>query len=266
MFSVPTVLALGGNAFGIRWRQGRVYASAFEATQPYGTARLAGLKVLVQVGLRAGRARRGRRERMGIRCHSSRSAADRLAVPLSSWQRAIEGAVGALTGYEQLALAVVASIGVALMVASLAAFAALRARYPRRLNIAGWLLLLYGLVLVLLALAGQRGIGLEFLLDALFGATRWIAAPAIVLATVYLFWRAFAERLLTLRSGVWRRPGLGGIRGGMGDGAACGRRAARRDARDGCRLDAVAGAAAADGQRPGALVAQPHSPSVTEPE
>ena len=38
----------GVNAFGIRWRQGRAYASAFEATQPYGTARLAGLKVLVR--------------------------------------------------------------------------------------------------------------------------------------------------------------------------------------------------------------------------
>ena len=60
--------------------------------------------------------------------------------------------------------------------------------------------------------------------------------------------------------GVWRRPGLGGIRGGMGDGVARGRSAARRDAHDGRRLDAVAGAAAPDGQRPGALVAQPHSP------
>ena len=48
MGSVLAVLALGGNAFGIRWRQGRVYASAFEATQPCGTARLAGLKVLVR--------------------------------------------------------------------------------------------------------------------------------------------------------------------------------------------------------------------------
>ena len=35
----------------------------------------------------------------------------------------------------------------------------------------------------------------------LFGSpTRLIDAPAIVLATAYLFWRAFAERLLTLRS------------------------------------------------------------------
>jgi len=38
MVSVPAVLTLGGNAFGIRRRQGRTYASAFEATQPAGNA------------------------------------------------------------------------------------------------------------------------------------------------------------------------------------------------------------------------------------
>ena len=48
MFSLPVLLLLGGNAFGIRRKQGRTYASAFEATQPYGTARMAGLKVLVR--------------------------------------------------------------------------------------------------------------------------------------------------------------------------------------------------------------------------
>ena len=48
MFSLPAVLILGGNAFGIRARQGRTYASAFEATQACGTARMAGLKVLVR--------------------------------------------------------------------------------------------------------------------------------------------------------------------------------------------------------------------------
>ncbi|HET9943006.1 MAG TPA: hypothetical protein VFR05_06675, partial [Terriglobia bacterium] len=36
----------------------------------------------------------------------------------------------------------------------------------------------------------------------LFGPTRFIDAPVIVLATGYLCWRAFAERLLTLRSAV----------------------------------------------------------------
>jgi len=56
------------------------------------------------------------------------------------------------------------------------------------------------IVRVLLALSGQRGFGLETLADALIAATPWSAAAATVLATVYLFWRSLAERLLTLRS------------------------------------------------------------------
>ena len=46
--SLLTVLFLGGNAFGIRRKQGRTYVSAFEATQAYGTAQLALLKLLVK--------------------------------------------------------------------------------------------------------------------------------------------------------------------------------------------------------------------------
>jgi hypothetical protein len=103
--------------------------------------------------------------------------------------------------HEQLALAFVAFIAVAVMVALRASLTALRARYPRRLNIAGSLLLLYGLVLVLRAPDGQGGNGLDVLfVDALLGATPWIAAAATVLATVYLVRRSLAERLLTLRS------------------------------------------------------------------
>ncbi len=194
--SVPAVLALGGNVFGVRWRQGGVYASAFEAGQPYGTARLAGLKVLVRsvcvlAALIA----------VGVSAWASGviiAIGEIADVPLSSWQRAIDGAVFALTGYEQLALVAVASLSVALTVASLATLAALWARYPRRLNIAGLLCLLYGLALVLLALR-QHSSGLEFPLGAILRATSWVAASAIVLATGYLLWRGFAEQLLTLR-------------------------------------------------------------------
>ena len=179
-------------------------------------------------------------------------------VPLSSLQRAIKSAVGALTGYEQFALVVVASISVALTVASLATLAALWARYPRRLNIAGLLLLLFGLALVLLAL-GQR----------------WNAArrdpPGDVLGS-RVSDRA-CDRLSPLAgvrgaasdaaSGVWRRAGLGCIRGGMPDASAWGGCVAGRNVRGGRGVDAVAGAPAADGRRPGALVAQPHSTYVT---
>ena len=177
--------------------------------------------------------------------------------------RAIEGAVGAMSAYELLALAFVTAIVVAVMVASRAAFTALRARYPRQLNIAGSLLLLHGFVLVLLALAEQCGIASTFVFYAAQDLTNRViavVAAASVLATVYLFWTVLAERLLT------PRQACGAILVSAAFGAAwvtvlrCGRRAAHHDACDRRRLDAVAGAAAADGQRPGALVAQPRSP------
>jgi len=207
MFSVLAVLLFGSNAFGIRWKPGRLYASAFEVTLPCSTARLAGLKVLVRsvcvlVALVA----------VGVSVWASMSF---IAVgenyeplkgyqPLRSWQQAIEGAVGVLTLYELLALAVVLAIGVAILVASWAAVGALVTRYPRRLGILGWLLLLHGAVLIPLVLTGYRGFGSkelwEFLLDVLVWMTRWIDAPAIVFATLYVSWKAFTERLLPPRS------------------------------------------------------------------
>jgi hypothetical protein len=208
VFSLPAVLILGGNAFGIRARQGRTYASAFEATQACGTARMAGLKVLVRsVCLLAALAA------VGTSAWTSASVIpfdvledndtliEKSRAPLSGWMRTVEGAVGAMSAYELLALTFVAVIVVAVMVAARAALAALHARYPGRVTIAGSLLLLHGLLFVLRAPDGQGGNGLEVLfMDALFGATPWIATTALVLATVYLFWRSLAERLLTLRS------------------------------------------------------------------
>jgi hypothetical protein len=206
MISVPAVLLLGGNAFGIRARQGRRYASAFEATQACGTARMAGLKVLVRSAclLAALLA-------VGTSVWTSASVIpfdvledndtfiEKSRSPVSGWMRAIEGAVGAMSASEQLALAFVTVIVVAVMVASRAALPALRARYPRRVNLAGSLLLLYGLAFVLRAPDGQGGNGWDVLfMDALFDATPWLVAAATVLATVYLCWTSLAERLLTL--------------------------------------------------------------------
>jgi hypothetical protein len=114
-------------------------------------------------------------------------------------RRSIEVAVAGLTGYEQVAIAIVTFVGVAIMVAARAALEALRARHPRRVAIALSLLLLYALALVLATLARQRGNGLEIPLDVIFTTTTWVTAAAIVIATVYVFWRALAERLLTLR-------------------------------------------------------------------
>ena len=166
---------------------GRWSVSAFEATQPNGTARLAGLKVLVRsVCVLAALVA------VGVSVWASLSF---IAVgkgyeplpgyqPLRSWQGAIESAVGALTGYQQIALAVVASIGVVVMVASHAAFVAIAARHAGRrergrregaavLGIAGWLVVLHGLVLVPLVLTGYRGVGLQALWEFLLGALVW---------------------------------------------------------------------------------------------
>ena len=207
MILAPAVLLfLGGNAFGIRRRQGRTYVSTFEATQPYGTAQLSALKVLVRTAcvLIAFIA-------VGVSAWTSSSVVSAWgswvvdgnahdAVPgLTGMRRGIGDAIGGLTGYAQAALAVVTSVAVALMVAMVAAVSALRARYSRRVVVAASLLLLSGLALVLLALAREGGVASEFLVDSLFTATKWIAAAAIVFTTVYLFWSGFAERVLTAR-------------------------------------------------------------------
>jgi hypothetical protein len=204
MFSLPVVLILGGNAFGIRAKQGRTYASPFAATQACGTARMAGLKVLVRsVCLLAALLAVG----TSLWTTASRIPFDVLEdndtfieksrSPASGVMLAIEGTVGAMSAYELLALAFVTAMMVAVLIASRASLVALRARYRRRVNIAGWLLLSYVFVLVLLAWARQRGNGLEALSYLLFNATPWLAAAVMLFATVYLFWRALAERLLT---------------------------------------------------------------------
>lgn len=196
MLSMITVL-VGINAFGIRWRPGRLYVSAFEMTPAYGTAQLAGLKVLVRsvcqlIALIA----------VGTSVWASGTIpmADKaFGGPLTTWQLAVEGAVGALTVHQLLALAVLMSIGVAVAVASWSALGALSTRYPRRYRIAASLLLLYVVALVLLALARQRGIGPGISIRAILRATSWVSVSAMLLATGYLLWRGFAERLLTVR-------------------------------------------------------------------
>ena len=197
MFATISLLILQflwHNAFGVRWRRGRWYPSAFETTLSCGTSRLAALKVLVRsvCALAA-------LTLVVVSLWVSLPLLGPGKIPelLRSGQRAIEGGIGALTGYQQLALSAVASIGLVVTVALLAALWALGARYPRRMNrAAGSLLLLHCLVLFLLVLNGRRGIGL------FVEAMGWIDAPLLLFATIYLTWKVFAERLLSLRSTV----------------------------------------------------------------
>ena len=156
--SLLIMLFLGGNAFGIRRRQGRAYMSAFEATHAHGTAQLAALKVLVKsVCVLAALIAIGVSVWISVPLLGDAVFIQMWNVPLSSRLSAINGAVAALTGYEQLSLVVVAAVGVVIWVAAFAVLGALRTRYSRRVNIAASSLLLSGLALVWLALAEPKG-------------------------------------------------------------------------------------------------------------
>jgi hypothetical protein len=184
--SLLTVLVLAGNAFGIRRRQGRAYMSPFEATHAHGTAQLAALKVLVKsICVLAAITAIGVSVWISVPLLGDAVFIQMWNLPLSSQLSAINGAVAALTGYEQLALAVVAAVGVVIWVAAFAVVGALRTRYSRRANIAASSLLLSGLALALLALAERNGIVSPFLFDALFAAARWVFFAAMVLTIVY---------------------------------------------------------------------------------
>jgi hypothetical protein len=125
-FSVLVVLFLGGNAFGVRRRQGRIYASVFETTQARGTGPLAALKVLVRtVCMLAALVAIGASLWASL---SLVSAWGKDAPGFMQLQHSIEIAVGGLTGYQQVAVAVVTFIAAAVIVASRAALEALRAR------------------------------------------------------------------------------------------------------------------------------------------
>ena len=201
VLSGPVVLILGGNAFGIRRKQGRTYVSAFAATQPLDAARLAGLKVFLRTAcvLAALIA-------VGVSVWASTSLVSAwggfdgkdMGQELLQTRRAIGNAIGGRAWYVYAAPAIVASMAIALMVAVRAVFTALRARYSRRVYVTVSLLLLYALALVLLTLNVERGPGMETLLGIL-RVTRWAVVVAMGIATVYLFLMATKERLLTSR-------------------------------------------------------------------
>jgi hypothetical protein len=198
--SMFIMLFLGGNAFGVRRRQGRAYMSAFEATHAHGTAQLAALKVLVKsLCVLAAIIAIGVSVWISMPLLGDAVFIQMWSVPLNTQLSVVNGAIAALTGYEQLALVVVAAVGVVIWVAAFAAFGALRTRYSRRVNVAASSLLLSGLALALLALAERTGMVSPFVFDAIFAAARWTFFAAMVFTTVYVFRRGLAERVLTIR-------------------------------------------------------------------
>ena len=201
-FSLLIVLVHARNAFGIRRRQGRAYMSAFEVTQAHGTAALALLKVLVRSAcVLAAMVAIGVSAWISVPLLGDPVFIQIWNVPLSSQLPAIRGAVAALAWYEQLSLVLLVAAGVVVWVATFAALGALRTRYSRRVNIASFVLLLYGLAFVWLAVTVRVDpeTASQFHLDVVFGAMGWIAAAAMVITIGYVFWSGFAERVLTIR-------------------------------------------------------------------
>ncbi len=205
LLAVPLALfSLGGNAFGIRRKQGRTYASAFELTQPYGTTQLASLKVFVRAACLL-------LALMAI--VASLWASISLVGAWSEWvlnnnqdvrpeiskvQQAFAGSFSELTAPVYAALAVVVSISTIALVAWLAAREAIRGRHPRLLLVVQWLPVVYSLAIILLTLAMRKGFGPVPLVGEIIGVSFWVSAAAMVLATIYLSWNGFAQSVLTI--------------------------------------------------------------------
>lgn len=182
------------NAFGIRRKQKREFLSAFEATQPCGTAQLAGAKLLVRTAcvLIAMLAIVGSAWKSSSLVSEwgpwKAGASQETNLNLLNTRSALGEDFFGAEGYEFAANVVDPLIFVILLVSGLAALSALDARYPRRLRVVGSLLLLF-----ILALQTGRG----FLPQAIYSAMPWIVVAAMLFTTGYFLWSGFKERALT---------------------------------------------------------------------
>ncbi len=194
----PLVLILaGGNAFGIRRRQGRTYASLFDSTQAYGTASLAALKVLTRTACVVAALAVVAGSIWGsLPLAATWKSAGREASNLQGAREAMANALSTWSLQEYAALAALVFGGVAAMVASRASLEALLARYRRAVITAAALLLLYGLVVALVVLTAGGRAQDNSLLSFALGAVPLLGVAAVALGTLYLFWRSMAERIL----------------------------------------------------------------------
>ena len=205
VLSGPLLLLLfGANAFGIRSKQGRLYASPFDATQPYATAQMAALKILVRAAcvLMALSA-------IGVSLYAcsllmeawgdGKLNGDNATAGLLHLRDVAAAFLVRQAGSSLVAMAIVASIGIVAIVAWQAAREALKVRYPRQVVIAQWLPAAWGLVIILLAVSGSVGILPNPVAQMGVVVAFVIATAALVLAPVYLLRLGHAERALDLR-------------------------------------------------------------------
>jgi hypothetical protein len=198
------LFVFGGNAFGIRGKQGRQNASAFEVTQPYVTAQMAGLKILVRSACVLGAL---------LMLLASLWLSSSLMQAWDDWmvdgknglsgllglRSKLENAVANFAPLTSAALATLIAISVVGLVTWQAAREALKSRYPRAILAVTLIPMGWGLVMVLLALLGGTEVVSADLVGMLIGALFWVATAVLVLTAIYLLWRNLAEHALTGR-------------------------------------------------------------------
>ncbi len=207
VFSVPIALfGLGNNAFGIRRKQGRTYTSAFEMTQPYATGQVVAIKVTIRAAsvlialtligasisicaLLMG----AWGEYMGF------GNSEDLLPKLLKFREKVASVTTGMTGLAYGASVIIAIIAATAVIAWQASREALRARHPRLLMTVQWLPVAWSIVLLLVFLAQRKGIVPEDLLRMFALGTFWVSGIAMALATGYLAWNGFAQRVLTTR-------------------------------------------------------------------
>ncbi len=205
VLAVPImVFTLGANAFGIRRKQARIYASAFEMTQAYGTAQMSALKLLVRtacvlIALIA----------LGLSLWStgpllsawgSFPMGDGDALPgwLNARQK-LADTIGGLTWYACAAWTLVATIAVAGQVAWRAAAEALRVRHPRLVSTVQWVPVAWSIAAMLIVVVATNEIVPEFVANVFLKASVWVSGAALVFSAIYLLRRGLTERMLTRR-------------------------------------------------------------------
>ncbi|HWV57481.1 MAG TPA: hypothetical protein VNZ57_08530 [Longimicrobiales bacterium] len=217
------LIFLGGNAFGLRRNQGRVFASTFDTTQPYGTARMSWIKVLVRsvclmaalvmvftsawasLPLTRGWVTAEQWATVtdpyfgGPRAQAIVEATGAEIVVLWKAHHALREAVFGMAGHEKAALVVLVMLGVIALVSLRAAIGALLMRYRRRTIGAGAIALVGAAMLALLSISVRRGIGPAAIAGAILYVVPWIAMALAVVGGGYVLWAAFRERVLTTR-------------------------------------------------------------------
>jgi len=203
LFLPLILLLLSVNAFGIRRKQGRMYMSAFEATQPYGVARMAGLKILVRsacmlIALAIA----------GVSFWLSSSLVHEwtgwvvegkeVTPKLLQLRDSIAATFGGQTGRAYFSLATLSILSVIAAVALGATYPALRLRYGSRPTYVLMLIPIWGIVMISLAIAVNKGVIPVSVANAVLSVSFWTVVTAAVLTAIYLFWSGFRQGDLTL--------------------------------------------------------------------